>query len=73
MKKNTPILICHLFDLPFLYLDISKQFLAPEGLSSECVQTSVMLTWGLQGASSVAPKAWAQAQNVINKSFVILL
>ena len=34
---------------------MSKQFLAPGGLSAECVQVSVMLTWGLQGAGSEAP------------------
>ena len=31
----------HHFDLP-LFFNISKQFLAPGGLSAECVQVSVM-------------------------------
>ena len=31
----------HNFDLP-LFFKISMQFLAPEGLSAECVQISVM-------------------------------
>ena len=44
------------FDLP-LFFNMSKQFLAPRGLSAECVQVSVMETWGLQGADSEAPKA----------------
>ena len=36
-KKNS-----HDFDLPLFY-NKSKQFLAPGGLSAECVQVSVML------------------------------
>ena len=44
------------FDLP-LFFDMSKQFLAPGGLSADCVQVSVMLTLALQGAGSEAPKA----------------
>ena len=47
---------CHHFHLPFFF-NMSKQFLTPGGLSAECVQVSVMLTWGLQGAGSDAPKA----------------
>ena len=46
----------HHFDLPLIF-NMSKQFLAHGGLSAECVQVNVMLTWGLQGAGSVAPKA----------------
>ena len=42
------------FDLP-LFFNMSNQFLAPGGLNAECVQVSVMLTWGLQGAGSEAP------------------
>ena len=37
----------HQFNLP-LFFNISKQFLAPRGLSAECVQ-------GLQGAGSSNP------------------
>ena len=37
----------------------SKQFLAPGGLNAECVQVSVMLTWGLDLGSWIwGPKAW---------------
>ena len=46
----------HHFDLP-LFSNMSKQFLAPGGLSAECVEVSVMSTLGLQGAGSEAPKA----------------
>ena len=36
------------FDLLlFFNMYNSKQFLAPGGLNAECVQVSVMLTWGL--------------------------
>ena len=44
------------FDL-LLFFNMSKQFLAPGGLSSEYVQVSVMKIWGLQGAGSEAPEA----------------
>ena len=54
----------HHFDLP-LFFNTSNQLLAPGGLSAECVQVSVMQTWGLQGAGSEAPKAW-EAPNVLN-------
>ena len=40
----------------FYFTDMSKQFLAPGGLSAECVQVSVMSIWGLQGTGSEAPK-----------------
>ena len=43
----------HHFDLP-IFFDISKQLL---GLSAECVQVSLMQTWGLQEAGSEAPQA----------------
>ena len=39
-----------------LFFNMSNQFLAPGGLHAECVQVSVMLTWGLQGAGSEAPQ-----------------
>ena len=51
------------FDL-LLFFNISKQFLAPRGLNAECVQVSVMLTRGLQGVGSKAPRH--DAPNVIN-------
>ena len=44
------------FDLP-LFFNIYKQFnqfLAPGGLSAECVQVSVMLTWDPQDLRSSA-------------------
>ena len=41
----------HHFDLPPFFNYMSKQFL------TECVQVSAMLTLGLQGAGSEAPKA----------------
>ena len=41
------------FNLP-LFFNMSKQLLAPGGLNAECVQVSVMYTWGLQGAGSEA-------------------
>ena len=44
-EKHAIILICH-------------SFLIFGGLSAECVQVSVMLTCGLQGAGAEAPKAW---------------
>ena len=44
---------------------MSKKCLAPGDLGAECVQVSVMLTWGLQEADSEAPKAW-EAPNVLN-------
>ena len=52
MKFKTPFLSDR--DL-LLFFNMSKQFLAPGGLNAECVQVSVMLTWGLQGAGSEAP------------------
>ena len=39
------------FDLPLFF----NTLLAPGGLSAECVQVSVILTWGLQGAGSESP------------------
>ena len=45
----------HHFDLT-LFFSMSKQFLAPGGLSAECVQVRVMETWGLQGADSEAQR-----------------
>ena len=50
MKNNAAIiLICHSFLICLI--------LGPWGLSAECVEVSVMLTWCLQGADSEAPKA----------------
>ena len=54
MKKTR-----HDFNLP-LFFNMSKKFLASGGLSAQCVQVSVMSTWGLQGTGSEAPKAWAK-------------
>ena len=54
----------HHFDLP-LFLNMSRQFFAPGGLSAEYVQVSVMYTSGLQGAGFETPKAW-EAPNVLN-------
>ena len=63
MKKNTVIILVGHSS----FVNISKQFLAPGGLSDECVQVSVMYTWGLQGAGSEAPKAQAwEAQHFLN-------
>ena len=55
VRMNCKTLFMSDFDL-LLFFNMSKQFLAPGGLNAECVQVSVMQTWGLQGAGSEAPR-----------------
>ena len=56
-----------------LFFNMSNQFLAPGGLNAECVQVSVMKTWGFQGAGSEAPRPESyneklEEQGVLKKS-----